>query len=102
MELPEWIVYRKIIQTGHFAGKLGVQLPGLSAFMSVVSDAGTTISRAFDDPVTTGDSYMIATAVEAIWEAARGMDIPIKRSSAAVVGVTGSITLPVYKVEEQV
>jgi predicted amino acid dehydrogenase len=44
-----------------------------------------------DIPVTTGDSYTVAIAVQAIHEAARIMDIPLKQATAAVVGATGSI-----------
>jgi len=39
MELPEWTVYRKIIETGRFAEKLGAQMLGLGAFTSVIGDA---------------------------------------------------------------
>jgi predicted amino acid dehydrogenase len=91
LELPERTVYRKIIQTGWLAEKLGAQMLGLGAFTSVVGDAGVTIANALDIPVTTGDSYTVAVAVQAIREAARQMDIPLGEASAAVVGATGSI-----------
>ena len=91
MELPEHTVYRKIIQTGRLAEKLGAQMLGLGAFTSVVGDAGVTIANALDVPVTTGDSYTVIVAVEAIREAASLMNIPVGRASAAVVGATGTI-----------
>ncbi len=91
MELPERTVYRKIIETGHFAEKLGAQVLGLGAFTSVVGDAGVTIAKALDIPVTTGDAYTIAMAVDAIREAAKVMEIPLQSATAAVVGATGSI-----------
>jgi predicted amino acid dehydrogenase len=91
MELPERTVYRKIIQTGRLAEKLGAQMLGLGAFTSVVGDAGVTIAKALDVPVTTGDSYTVIVAVDAIREAARLMDIPLCASTAAVVGATGAI-----------
>src|SRR5690349_344224 len=91
MELPEQTVYRKIIQTGHLAEKLGAQILGLGAFTSVVGDAGVTIARQLDVPVTTGDSYTVTVAVEAIREAAKVMDIPLSGATAAVVGATGAI-----------
>ena len=91
MELPERAVYRKIIQTGRFAEKLGAQMLGLGAFTSVVGDAGVTIAKALDVPVTTGDSYTVIVAVEAIREAACAMDIPLRSATAAVVGATGTI-----------
>lgn len=91
MELPEQTVYRKIIQTGRLAEKLGAQILGLGAFTSVVGDAGITIAKALDVPVTTGDSYTVTVAVEAVREAARLMDIPLAGATAAVVGATGAI-----------
>ena len=91
MELPERAVYRKIIQTGRLAEKLGAQILGLGAFTSVVGDAGITIAKSLDVPVTTGDSYTVMIAVEAIREAANLMDIPLQGATAAVVGATGTI-----------
>jgi len=91
MELPEKVVYRKVIQTGRLAEKLGAQMLGLGAFTSVIGDAGITIAKALDVPVTTGDSYTVTVAVDSIREAARVMDIPLQNATAAVVGATGTI-----------
>jgi fatty aldehyde-generating acyl-ACP reductase len=91
MELPERAVYRKIIQTGRMAEKLGANILGLGAFTSVVGDAGLTIAKALDVPVTTGDSFTVAMAVQAIRDAARVMDIKIEEATVAVVGATGAI-----------
>ena len=91
MELPERTVYRKIIQTGRLAEKLGAQMLGLGAFTSVIGDAGITIANALDVPVTTGDSYTVTVAVDALREAANVMDIPFRGTKAAVVGATGAI-----------
>lgn len=89
--LPEAQVYRKIVQTGRLAERLGAQLLGLGAFTSVVGDAGVTISRELTIPVTTGDSYTVAVAVDAIKQAARCMDIDLRNATAAIVGATGAI-----------
>jgi fatty aldehyde-generating acyl-ACP reductase len=91
MELPERTVYRKIIETGRMAEKLGAQILGLGAFTSVIGDAGVTIASALDVPVTTGDSYTVTVAVDSIREAACVMDIPLRGATAAVVGATGAI-----------
>jgi fatty aldehyde-generating acyl-ACP reductase len=91
LELPEKRVYRKIIETGHLAEKLGADILGLGAYTSVVGDAGITVARALDVPVTTGDSYTISIAVQAIRQAAQVMEIPIENACAAVVGATGAI-----------
>jgi fatty aldehyde-generating acyl-ACP reductase len=91
MELPEARVYRKIIQTGELAERLGADILGLGAFTSVVGDAGVTIAKGLKVPVTTGDSYTVAVAVESISEAARLMDIKLQDATVAVVGATGAI-----------
>lgn len=91
MQLPERTVYRKIIQTGRAAEKLGADILGLGAFTSVVGDAGLTIARNLDIPVTTGDSYTVMMAVQAIRDAAKVMDIRMSDATVAVVGATGSI-----------
>jgi predicted amino acid dehydrogenase len=91
MELPEKVVYRKIIETGRLAEKLGAQILGLGAFTSVVGDAGLTIAQELDIPVTTGDAYTVSIGVEALLTAAHRMNIPLATTSAAVVGATGAI-----------
>ncbi len=91
LELPERRVIRKIVQTGRMAESLGAQILGLGAFTSVVGNAGVSIADALTVPVTTGDSYTVAAAVESIRRAAELMDIPLKNATAAVVGATGAI-----------
>ena len=91
MQLPAGTVYNKISQTGRLAEKLGARILGLGAFTSVVGDAGVTIAKALDVPVTTGDSYTVTVAVDAIREAARLMEIQLETATAAVVGATGTI-----------
>ncbi|MBP7692162.1 MAG: hypothetical protein KA764_09610 [Anaerolineales bacterium] len=91
LELPAESVYRKIVQTGRLAEKLGAQVLGLGAFTSVVGDAGVTIAKRLSIPVTTGDSYTVAVAVQAVQEAARQLGLPLETATAAVVGATGAI-----------
>ncbi len=91
MTLEKEVVYRKIIQTGHKAEELGAKLLGLGAFTSVVGDAGVTISKGLNIPVTTGDSYTVAVAIQATKQAAQRMGISLQNSVAAVVGATGAI-----------
>jgi fatty aldehyde-generating acyl-ACP reductase len=91
LRLKQETVYKKVIQTGRLAEKMGARILGLGAFTSVVGDAGLTISRALDIPVTTGDSYTVHIAVDAVREGARVMGIQLKNATAAVVGATGAI-----------
>jgi fatty aldehyde-generating acyl-ACP reductase len=91
LELSHERVYRKVVQVGRLAERLGTRMLGLGAFTSVVGDAGLTIARQLDVPVTTGDSYTVAIAVQAIREAGRLMGIPPEEATAAVVGASGAI-----------
>lgn len=91
LELNQPIAYRKIIQTGRLAERLGANLLGLGAFTSVVGDGGLTVADALDIPVTTGDAYTISVAVQAIRKAASLMHIDLANTRAAVVGAAGAI-----------
>jgi fatty aldehyde-generating acyl-ACP reductase len=91
LRLKPATVYKKIIQTGRLAERLGARILGLGAFTSVVGDAGLTISRGLSIPVTTGDSYTVHIAVEAVREGARVMSVQLENATAAVVGATGAI-----------
>jgi predicted amino acid dehydrogenase len=91
LELPVRIAYKKIIQTGHLAERLGADILGLGAFTSVVGDSGLTLAESLDIPVTTGDAYTISVAVQAIREAAQKLNINTRKSTAAVLGATGAI-----------
>jgi predicted amino acid dehydrogenase len=90
-QLPEKRVYRKIIETGRLAEKLGAKILGLGAYTSVIGDAGRTVAESLDIPVTTGDAYTVSMAVQAVERAALEMEIPLKGAAAAVVGATGAI-----------
>jgi fatty aldehyde-generating acyl-ACP reductase len=91
LELPPHTVYKKVIQTGRLAQKLGAKLLGLGGFTSVVGDGGLTIAQNLSIPVTTGDSYTVATAIESVQLAAERMDIDLSGATAAVVGASGAI-----------
>lgn len=91
LSLPPSLVYRKIVQTGRAAERLGARILGLGAFTSVVGDGGITIAQQLTIPVTTGDSLTIAMAVRAIEEAARRLHVPLNQATLAVVGAYGAI-----------
>ncbi len=91
LSLPVETVYRKIVACGHKAEELGARILGLGAFTSVVGDAGETIARRLEIPVTNGDAYTVYMAIEAVKEAARRMGIAMEAARAAVVGATGAI-----------
>lgn len=91
MALPVETVYNKIVATGRKAEALGARTLGLGAYNSVVGDAGVTIAQRLDIPVTTGDSYTVSIAIDALAEAAQHMNIDMVQATVAVVGATGAI-----------
>lgn len=91
LNLPLDFVYQKIIRCGQIAQELGAEIIGLGAFTSVVGDGGITVARNLDIAVTTGNSYTVATAIEAAALGAEKMGIDIANATVAVVGATGSI-----------
>lgn len=91
LQVPPQVAYRKIIQTGRLAERLGARILGLGAYTSVVGDGGLTVAQALQIPVTTGDSYTAALSVHALLEAAAQVGIVPERATAAVVGATGAI-----------
>ena len=91
LRLPPQTVYKKIVQTGRMAQRLGARILGLGAFTSGVGDGGVTIAQHLDIPVTTGHSLTVAVVVEALAEAARCKGVSPESSIAAVIGATGSI-----------
>lgn len=91
INLPQRWVMDKIIRTGQLAEKLGAKIVGLGAYTSVVGDAGITIAKNLRIPVTTGNSYTVATAIEGAKKAAALMGHQIEKANVTVIGATGSI-----------
>lgn len=68
----------------------GAQIVGLGAYTAIVSRSGRAL-RDRDVALTTGNSYTVVAAMEALLEAAERMGEDLAEMSAAVVGATGSI-----------
>jgi predicted amino acid dehydrogenase len=71
LSYPLDFVYKRLIQAGKLAEKLGAKIVGLGAFTSVVGDGGITLAKNINIGVTTGNSYTVVTAVEGAIEAAK-------------------------------
>ncbi len=90
-ELEEDFVLDKIVKATKICAKAGARIVGLGAFTAVVGDGGRRVAERTSVPVTTGNTYTVATALEATRKAARVMDIDLASATLAVVGATGSI-----------
>lgn len=91
LTLPEEVSLKKIIASVKTAEQLGAQIVGLGAMTSVVGDAGVTVAKNSNIPVTTGNTYTVASAIEGTLEAAALMDIDITSANVVILGATGSI-----------
>ena len=93
---PEF-TYRRLLAAARMAEKLGAQIMGLGAFTKVVGDAGVTVAKRADLPITTGNSYSASAALWAGADAARRLGlVPLDRQGkvkgkAMVIGATGAI-----------
>lgn len=91
VSLPVGEVTSRIIECADIAHREGCQIIGLGAFTSVVGDGGVTVAEHSKIPVTTGNSYTVATAIDGALEACRLVGVDTRSSTLAVVGATGSI-----------
>lgn len=91
VELPSSKVTEEIIKAVNKAKNLGAEIVGLGAFTSVVGDKGITIAKEVDIPITTGNSYTVATALDGIKMAGDIMGINMKGNKILILGATGSI-----------
>ncbi|MDC0707919.1 aminotransferase class III-fold pyridoxal phosphate-dependent enzyme [Stigmatella sp. ncwal1] len=72
------------------ARERGARIVGLGAFTSVVTRGGLLL-RDTGVALTTGNSYTVVAAVDAVSQAMRGLGTKPAEATAAVVGATGSI-----------
>lgn len=91
LELERQWVLDKVISGALLAQELGAQIVGLGGYNSVIGEAGRTIANRLDAAVTSGNSYTVATALQATLAAANIMEIDLNRAKVAIVGATGSI-----------
>jgi predicted amino acid dehydrogenase len=89
--------YKRLLQAAKMSKRLGAQIMGLGAFTKVVGDAGKTVAKLADLPITTGNSYSASGALWAAADAVRRMGLinVVKgkklKAKTMVVGATGAI-----------
>ena len=93
---PEF-TYSRLLQAARMAKRMGAQIMGLGAFTKVVGDAGVTVAKKANIPITTGNSYSASGALWAAADAVRRMGlIKIEKgqrinAKTMVLGATGAI-----------
>lgn len=98
MLVPEQLLYmdqkyliRHIVKGGEIAKKLDVKILGLGAYTALVGRRGAQIAKALNLPVTTGTSFTISSSIDAIFLAAKMLEIDLKNAKCTVVGASGTI-----------
>ena len=93
---PEF-TYKRLLEAAAMAKRMGAQIMGLGAFTKVVGDAGVTVAKLADIPITTGNSYSASGALWAAADAVRRMGL-IKieqgkkiKAKTMVIGAYGAI-----------
>lgn len=81
----------KIIKTAQLAEREGAKLIGLGAFTSIVGDAGISVAKAVNVPVTTGNTYTTAIALASLEKASSLLGRCLSESNVLVLGASGSI-----------
>lgn len=91
VSMPLEEVYGQLVRCCEIAKEQGAEVIGLGAFTAVIGDAGISVAKRSPIPVTTGNSYTVATAIEGTLEACKRLEIEVSSSTVAIVGATGSI-----------
>jgi predicted amino acid dehydrogenase len=92
MRRGESFTYAKLLVIARQAERMGARILGLGAFTKVVGDAGITVARKADIPVTSGNSLTVAATLEAAKQAVIKMGVTdLTRGRAMIVGATGAI-----------
>lgn len=84
---PEF-TYKRLLQAARMAKRMGAQIMGLGAFTKVVGDAGVTVAKKADIPITTGNSYSASGALWAAADAVRRMGLIEMTSGKKIAGKT--------------
>jgi predicted amino acid dehydrogenase len=93
---PEFINSR-LLKAAKIAKGLGAQIMGIGALTKSMGDAGVTVAKFSDLPITTGNSYSASAALWATAEAVREMGLiemtkgKKMKGKTMVIGATGAV-----------
>jgi len=90
MEMPRQRAIAVLAEAVELAKDLGAGILGLGAYTSVVSRGGTDL-QGRGIAITSGNSFTVATAFDALLEGAAMMEIDPGRAVGSVIGATGAI-----------
>jgi fatty aldehyde-generating acyl-ACP reductase len=92
MEKDIWSIFSKVVKACKIAEKHSVGVVSLGGFTSIVAERiGHEIANEVDVPVTTGNTFTAAMAIDGVLKAAQVLNRDISTLKAAIVGGTGDI-----------
>lgn len=87
-----WAVFSKVVRGCQIAEKCGVGIVTLGGFTSIVAERiGHEISKEVDVPVTTGNTFTAAMAIDGVTKAAQLLNLDLAKARLVIVGGTGDI-----------
>ena len=90
LDMPKKESLNMVKEAMELSRKRGAKIVGLGAYTAVVTMGGLYV-RNENIPITTGNSYTVVAAVDAVNKALRQLNVSPESSTAAIVGATGSI-----------
>ncbi len=85
-------VVKKVIEGCKVAERLGLGIMALGGFTSIAGEMNNrSIRQMVNIPVTTGNTYTVALALQGVRKAAQIMDIDLKQAKVTVIGGAGDI-----------
>jgi predicted amino acid dehydrogenase/ribosome-associated toxin RatA of RatAB toxin-antitoxin module len=92
IEKDIWAVFSKVVRACKVAEKVGIGIVTLGGFTSIVAERiGQDIANEVDVPVTTGNSFTTAMAIDGVLKAAGLLNIDLAKTKLTIVGGTGDI-----------
>jgi len=92
IEKDPWAIFSKVVKACKIAEKSGVGIVTLGGFTSIVAEKiGHEISKEVDVPVTTGNTFTAAMAIDGVLKAAALLNLDISCLKTTIVGGTGDI-----------
>jgi predicted amino acid dehydrogenase/ribosome-associated toxin RatA of RatAB toxin-antitoxin module len=87
-----WAVFSKVVKACKIAEKYGIGIVTLGGFTSIVAErTGREISSEVNVPVTTGNSFTAAMAIDGVIKAAELVNLNLAKAKLTIVGGTGDI-----------
>jgi len=92
VEKDMWGIFSKVVKACKIAEKNGVGIVTLGGFTSIIAErVGQQIAAQVDVPLTTGNTFTAAMAIDGVVKAAELLNMDIDSAKVTIVGGTGDI-----------